>query len=474
MQTIILGGITGLNVSFKSAGHFAIANILRRNGYSCQVINIAEIADVDTLLSMIDGYVKSDTLWIGISNSMLNTICGKHDISEIAFRLMDRYQAISPNVRFLIAGNGNSFGNLSKGWYRFQGFTEREIIEFTDDCVHGRDSSIVTFNKEFTDFHSTPVIYTDQDVMTWERYLPLEVSRGCIFRCAFCSFPLNGKKKFDYIKDEEALRTELVNNWENFGITNYSMTDDTFNDSMFKLERLKSVLDSLPFKIRFVCYLRLDLLMRHRDMIPLLRDMGLVSCQVGIETMDLNNAKLIGKGVPFEDQISFIRELRTGPWADITINSNFIVGFPYDTMEGVDRLIDWQHSKENPLDDFGINALGIIPLERKNSRWYSEFDQNYKDHGYYFPKEDSNWINLKSGLDFVTLNQKLRDYNATLRSITKFTGFYLMAKTNLGIPIEDMLIKTKSQIREEYDVDAREAALSDIYIKEIVRRSGTC
>ena len=52
--------------------------------------------------------------------------------------------------------------------------------------------------------------------------LPLEVSRGCIFKCAFCSHPFLGKKSYDYIRSPESLAKEIKRNYELFKTTRYS------------------------------------------------------------------------------------------------------------------------------------------------------------------------------------------------------------------------------------------------------------
>ena len=62
------------------------------------------------------------------------------------------------------------------------------------------------------------------------KILPLEVARGCIFKCNFCSFPLNGKGKGEAIRDFSYIRDELIENYELYGIEDYWLTDDTFND----------------------------------------------------------------------------------------------------------------------------------------------------------------------------------------------------------------------------------------------------
>ena len=107
--------------------------------------------------------------------------------------------------------------------------------------------------------------------------LPIEVSRGCIFKCKFCAFPLNGKSKLDYLRDPILIKEELQYNYEKYGTTHYFLSDDTFNDSTTKVEQIHKVVTSLPFKIKFTTYLRLDLLHAHQEQISMLEEMGLAS-----------------------------------------------------------------------------------------------------------------------------------------------------------------------------------------------------
>ena len=68
--------------------------------------------------------------------------------------------------------------------------------------------------------------------------VPVEFARGCIFKCKFCSYPMNGKQNLDFVKDPELLYQELSDNYKNFGIKHYMIVDDTFNDHKEKLESI--------------------------------------------------------------------------------------------------------------------------------------------------------------------------------------------------------------------------------------------
>jgi hypothetical protein len=78
--------------------------------------------------------------------------------------------------------------------------------------------------------------FTKQHAVLPGEALPLDISRGCIFACRFCNYPHLGKSKTDYIRGMEYVKEELIYNYENFGTTNYMILDDTFNETLVKMD----------------------------------------------------------------------------------------------------------------------------------------------------------------------------------------------------------------------------------------------
>ena len=81
-------------------------------------------------------------------------------------------------------------------------------------------------------FSKSKTSYVEHDYILKNEVPILEIGRGCIFNCKFCSFALKGKKKLDYIKDQSLLRDELIEHYEKYGMDKYIFVDDTFNDSL--------------------------------------------------------------------------------------------------------------------------------------------------------------------------------------------------------------------------------------------------
>ena len=134
-----------------------------------------------------------------------------------------------------------------------------------------------------------------RDCIQPNEILPIEFARGCIFKCSFCTYPHIGKHKNDYTKHLEYIKEELMYNYDNFGTTAYYVVDDTFNADDDFIKSFTDMSKSLPFKLKYSCYLRGDLLHGNPETEDMFLENGLVSCFFGIETFDEELAKMVGK-----------------------------------------------------------------------------------------------------------------------------------------------------------------------------------
>ena len=48
--------------------------------------------------------------------------------------------------------------------------------------------------------------YEGRDFIWPQESLTIEASRGCVFKCKFCAFPIIGKKKHDHVRDPQEIR----------------------------------------------------------------------------------------------------------------------------------------------------------------------------------------------------------------------------------------------------------------------------
>jgi radical SAM superfamily enzyme YgiQ (UPF0313 family) len=217
-------------------------------------------------------------------------------------------------------------------------------------------------------FNESKIIWDAEDVIFQGEALPIELARGCIFKCAFCNFQLNGKSKNEFVKIKDALVQELLHNFHYFGTTDYIISDDLLNDSLEKVTLLRDIALTLPFKLSFTSYLRLDLLWRYPEMIGLLKDAGLKACYFGIETFNDKAGRAVGKGLG-EKRIKTTLEAARKAWGDsVWISVGLIIGLPHEPLSSCEKTIDWLLQSGSPVDFFKLSPLIVYNSAQASSQ----------------------------------------------------------------------------------------------------------
>lgn len=391
----------------RAIGAYQVANHCRQYGITCQVIDFVNHFKIDELTEILKKFIGTDTLAIGVSTTFFYNASSKRKfvsadrtfetvISDEVRMLLEQVKA-EYNLK-IIAGGANSYQIQSSNDQLFDvifhGYSEQSVVDYLQTLITGKrrlwpkvgNATIIDGAHDHFDIETLDHTWSINDCILPGETLPIEISRGCIFRCKFCSYPLNGKKKFDYLRDPERIKNELLENYRLYGTTNYFFTDDTFNDSTYKLERLHKVITELPFKIKFVTYLRLDLLHAHPEQIQLLYEMGLGSAFFGIETLHHESGKIIGKGLNPKIIKEFIIDLHDNHWKkEIPITASFIIGLPGESKESILETYNWCQTA--PIKD-----LWFPLFIKSSSHFKSEFDLNFLDYGYTINDNDE-WSN---------------------------------------------------------------------------------
>lgn len=462
----------------RNSGAYVIATHLRSHGYSVQVVDHFLLLGLERTLAIIDKFVGSDTLFVGFSTTFMNisiqhvvhsnenekmfrfsnytrvpagasTLHGYSSGVPIShdemFAIRDRIKEKNPKTKLVMGGSKANFLSQPGIDVFILGYAENMVLDYVrflegknpflqykiirDECM------VIDYDQTASGFDFTNNIleYHESDLIGYKEALPIEIARGCIFKCKFCAFSLTGKKKNDYIKEKELVYSTLMKNYENFGTTQYIFADDTYNESVSKLEYFLDVFRRLPFKLEFVAYLRHDLIWRFPEMADLLMESGLKSAVFGIETLNHEAGKLVGKGLHPELSTETMRWLKhdKGWNNNIFMSSGFIVGLPTETRDTVSEWAEQVLDFKYPLDAARFHVLGITPDTVRTSK--SEFEINYKDYGYYFDNSKSTgWIN--EHWNFEEANQLAEELHVFSMGIgrQKAHGFLPMMLQNHG------------------------------------------
>ena len=380
---------TGIDMSestyFRALGAYRIRTELESQGYNVKVIDYFHSLSLEDITDAFKKYVSKETLWVGFSTTFFNTSQLLQDKKEFFTSLREEY-----NVPFVIGG--------AKAMVEFLDFADIFVTGYADDAtlaitkyLDRKDTNLIfkdykgkkivdsnhTYDKK--DLSSIPVIWKDEDIITPNQSLPMEIARGCIFNCAFCNFPLNNKSKFDYIRAKEDMYAEFMRNYEKFGTTNYWFMDDTYNDSMVKLELMHDVITSLPFKIKFDTYVKPELLVRWPDQIDLLVESGLRGASFGLESYNKQTRQAIQKGADVEKVLDAIGNMKQKSKGQVKVQVNLIVGLPHQSEESI------RESRERVVTDPNIDLWYWYPLlihSKEHHEYHSPIDRNPEKYGY--------------------------------------------------------------------------------------------
>lgn len=460
---------------FKSIGSRKCSYVLQQAGFTCLVIDLATHFSLEELLIIVEKCVSDRTLFVGFSSTFINNATsGPYQLlnlgSDNELSLVQHIKQQNTNCKIVLGGSQATESMPVKYIdYSVIGYAEFSVLSLANHLKYGTalENSyknifgvIVVddrYGKRY-EFSSSMFAWTDFDIAEC-KVLPIEISRGCIFKCKFCSYPMNGKNQLDFMRTEESLLAEMQDNYDRFGIYEYSFIDDTFNDNDFKLDMMLRVTRRLTFRPRFWAYLRLDLLASRPGTIEKLYDIGLQSTYFGIETLNRKTGMIIGKGYDRAKQIEALCQIRNKYGNEIITHGSFIVGLPEESIESVQNTHDMLMSGGIPLHSFIFSGLGIY--KSVASANMSDISKNYAQYGYEEIIDPNyktlNLVQWKSAyMTLVDANTLAKQFNTAGYSSGNFyiSGQAATGLRNLGYS-SDMLRNTKFNQFDWSDASAR-------------------
>lgn len=361
----------------RTFGPYYLSEILKSRGLRVFVLDFFFSFDDTEVRSIALKLVSKKTRFVGLSVSfLLSTLYGKgtsaEELESGIQAFVSEAKKINPAIKFIVGGN-SAFASFRLSADRiFQGQNnEAEILNYFSELF---DVKL----RPFLGFENERVQFRDDHLILPREPLPIEISRGCIFNCKFCGFYGRGRKKNDQIKNFDLLAEFLNIAYRDFGTTSFFLGDDTFNESIEKLNNFREMVRSLSFKPQFVAFLRLDLIYSFPAMIDLLIECGVRIFNFGIETFDSRAAVAIGKGLNPNKVKTFLLELKNSH-PDIYTFSGFIVGLPFENNSSVIKTNEWL-LETKVLDSWSFGALGIENNPNYPDR--SEFSKNIEEYGY--------------------------------------------------------------------------------------------
>jgi radical SAM superfamily enzyme YgiQ (UPF0313 family) len=371
-------------------GAYRIAHVLRQNNWDVEVLDYFYFWSHSELQEFIKSRITSDTKFIGLSFLFLGW---SPQLQEICTWIKDSYPHIqiisgsASNLKPSSLTNYRSDSNLID--YHVQGFGENGIVALLQylysngprpKFLIGRDKIIPanTFYPAYP-MADLSIIYEDRDYILEDEWLGIEFSRGCKFSCTFCDFPIIGVKA-DHTRSTDSFLYQVRDAYDRFGVKNYTVSDETFNDSTEKITKYANAVEQLNFVPTFSGFIRADLVVaRPHEKEELLR-MNFLGQYYGLETFNHQSGKSVGKGMDPEKLKQGILDLKkyylTTNRKVFRATISLILGLPHETVETLEHTRQWL--VDNWQDQaFYHYVLGIptgeLDIKSKLSTEYSKF-----------------------------------------------------------------------------------------------------
>lgn len=348
--------------SNRTNGVYRIAHVLRENGWDAEVIDFALDWSLDELKTLALSRVTDKTKFFGTSH-----IFGWWDPK------MDTFFQWCKNkwdIKIISGSSANPLYDSSTIDYYIQGFGENAIIAMLKWLFsngerpkfwYDLDKKILNANDQYPamPMRDLTVSYEDRDFIQPEEWLTVEFARGCLFKCDFCNFPLLGVKQ-DTSRDADNFALEMKINYDRWGVKNYSVSDETFNDRPSKIAKFADVVEKLPFEPFYSGFVRGDLLVnRPQDRVDLAR-MNFRGHHYGVESFNHPSASAVGKKFDSDklkegllDVKKYFKETGNGLFR---ATLSLIVGLPHETFDTLDKTKQWM------IDNWQGESFVIYPL----------------------------------------------------------------------------------------------------------------
>jgi radical SAM superfamily enzyme YgiQ (UPF0313 family) len=167
-----------------------------------------------------------------------------------------------------------------------------------------------------------------------KKYTSIMASRGCPFKCVFCSTSIYGKRVRR--RSIEKVVAEIKQVINDFGIDHFYFLDDTLTLDRQYILNFCGEVERQNLKFTWEGGTRANLV--DAELIARMAHCGFIRISFGLESADIKVRQIIKKEVPLESYI--IANELTNKEGIETINS-VMLGLPGDTHESIERTISF-------------------------------------------------------------------------------------------------------------------------------------
>lgn len=329
--------------AIKDPGHHIWREVTETlNSYKPDIVGISllsvEVASALKISQICKEYnSKCYVVWGGLHPTFLPADCLKNREVDFIIRGEGEYPMLEL-CRSL--QDGSKYTDVPGLSYRNGGEISHNeigrIINNIDDIPFPARDSILY--PEFMDFKSLGSMI---------------VSRGCPYRCSFCSSRNFWDNKVRF-RSPENIISEIKTIKANYGTQLIMFWDDSFTINRSIIEKHCRAIIDADLKINWKTATRADLI--DKDLLNLMKKSGCVKLEIGVESGSDRMKKIIHKDVTNEQiKKAFALINKSG----IGSGAFFMAGFPDETIEDLGQT--FQLMKEIEAAELAFNILDPMP-----------------------------------------------------------------------------------------------------------------
>lgn len=260
-------------------------------------------------------------------------------------------------------------------------------------------------------------------------FASLEEGRGCVFRCAFCSFHQNNTWRK---KSVDRLIAEVKNAVAN-GYNKITFTGAEFITPKDQTAEFCRRIIAEGIKVDFASYARLDILFKNRWLADLMRDAGWKSLFFGVESGDQGILKIMNKNydvTKVPDTVHYLQDV-----LGIKVNGSFVIGYPGETdqtLESSKQVIEAANFAYLFFD--GFYMLKNTPVYRDREKLGLRFINKY-----------GAWVHPT--MSSYEISERMHDLIAWVYSRTT-SEYAVDVPVESFAPVEGGISETKALVKE--------------------------
>jgi anaerobic magnesium-protoporphyrin IX monomethyl ester cyclase len=180
-------------------------------------------------------------------------------------------------------------------------------------------------------------------------FAAMVTSRGCPYRCAYCSKPVFGTKFRAY--SPERVIEEIKYLQEKFGVKEIAFYDDSFTLDKKRVHTIADKIIENRLKIAWTCETRVNLV--DKDLLKHMKQSGCYALAYGIESASPEIIKTLQKDITAEQVKVAVRDSRE---AGLQVIGYFMLGSPGETPDDIRQTIDFAKQLKVDFAQFSVTT----------------------------------------------------------------------------------------------------------------------